>query len=843
MGRTDTVQSMQWMGSLLLCGSLLATPARGQQLAAEAGAPVDVVRESQDEDEELEFDADLLRQRGLDPKLGEYLSRGARFTPGEQRVTLVVNTQRIGEAVVRFDEEGRLCMDQALLDRAGLKSPKPSGAGGMLACDDFRRAYPATVVEKDPGMRTVTLLVPGESRQPGRGGVDGFVQGGVGGLFNYSVMATRSDGSSGASTYVAAITEAGFNAGDWIFRSRQNYTRSKEKATLDVTQSYAQRTFARWKTVVQLGELDMLSPVLPGTAFTGVQLLPEAGLQVSDGPVISGIADSTARVEVRQRGVLLYATVVDAGRFSLSGLPALSALTDVEVRVIEADGREHGFTVPAVALAGLVRPQSGYTLALGQVRNMELAPGRQPWVASASWSGALGGRGTGSVAAMAAQDYAALGSSAFLGWRHGTSINPYLLLSQARDDAGTHTGWHAGIGVQQVLGSQLSLNAGVAMQSRAYRELVDVMSIDASGGFRARYREQANVSLSWSTRWLGSISAGYSRATVFDGRPTSRASLSWGRSFPWASVSLNAERDLAQRDVPDGRRDTVEGDAYRVYLSVSVPLGGRRQARANVQHDRSGERVGLSYSDAPSDTLSYRLAVDRDSWTGRTDSSASAAWLPRYLQTSVSYTRSSLGNSSSSVLMSGGVALHGRGVTLSPYPIQDTFGIVALSDRIAGVQIGTPYGPVWTDAWGKAVVAQLTPYVTSLVEVNTNSLPRNMILDNGVVSLDAGRGAVAQLDLDARFSRRIQLLPKHPDGTALPHGTTAFRSNDDLVGMVTAAGSLFVRDAVDGEILELHLPDERVCTLSYRLDEHEDETVTMPSATVICTPGVAEASP
>jgi len=834
MGQTPTVQAATWMSGLLLCGCLLATPARGQEATAE---------EPQDEPEDddvLVFDADLLRQRGLDPKLGEYLSRGARYTPGKQTVTLMVNQQRIGQAEVTFDEEGRLCLDEALLERAALKLPKATGPGGTVACDDFRKAYPATVVEKDPGKRTVTLLVPGDSRLPGREGVGGYVQGGVGALFNYSVMTTRSDSSSGASTYVAAITEAGFNAGDWILRSRQSYTRSDEKTTFDVTQSYAQRTFARWKTVVQLGELDMLTPVLPGTSITGVQLLPEAALQVGDGPVITGIANSNARVEVRQRDVLLYVTVVEVGRFTLSGLPPLSALTDVDVKVVEADGSEHGFTVPAVALAGLVRPQSGYTVAVGRVRNVELAPGRQPWVASASWSGALGGWGTGSVAAMAAQDYTALGGSGFVGWRFGTSLSPYVLLSHAKDDEGTRRGWHAGLGLQQTLGSQLSLNAGVAMQSREYRELVDVLSATTDDTSRARYREQAHVSLSWSTRWLGSISAGYSRATVFDGRPTSRASLSWGRNFRWATVSLNAERDLAQRDVPDSRNDTVEGDAYRVYLSVSVPLGERRRARTNVQHDRSGERIGLSYTDAPSNTLSYRLGVDRDTFSGRTDTSASAAWLPRYLQTSASYTRSSLGNSSSSVLLSGGVAMHGRGVTVSPYPIQDTFGIVALSDKVSGVEISTPYGPVWTDPWGKAVVAQLTPYTTSMVEVDTASLPRNMLLDNGAISLEAGRGAVAQVDLETRYSRRIQLLPKHPDGSALPRGTTAFRTNDDLVGMVTAGGSLFVYDAVDGETLELHLPDESVCTLTYRLDEDEDENVMMPVATVTCTPGSAE---
>lgn len=828
-----------WARGMFLFGCLLAPALRCHaQVAEEEGTDT-----GDGAEEELEFDTAMLRQRGLDPKLAEYFSRGARFAPGPQTVSLVVNTQRRGDAPAVFDADGKLCMDAALLQHAGLKPPSASGPDGTLACDDFVRAWPATHIELDPSTRTVLLLVPGESRIEGKEGVAGFQRGGVAALLNYSVMGTRSDGSGGASTYVAAMSEAGFNAGDWIFRSRQNYTKSQGKAAWDITQSYAQRTFAQQKMVVQLGELDMFSPVLPGAPITGIQLLPEAALQVPDGPAITGIAESNARVEVWQRDVRVYATVVEAGRFTLTQLPPLSALTDVEVKVIEADGREHGFTVPAVALAGLVRPQSGYSFSAGQVRTVDVAPGRQPWVVGASWSGAMGGWGTGSVALMAAQDFTAVGSSLFTSWDSGTSLSPYAVLSRARDTEGRLAGWHAGLGVQQSLGTQLSLSAAVAMQSRDYREVLDVLSAASGDTLRARYREQANVALSWSTPWLGSISAGYSRATVFDGRPTSRASLSWGRNFRWATVSLNAERDLAQRDLQRNEGDTVEGDAYRVYLSVGVPLGGRRRARATVQHDRTGERTGVSMSDSLGETFSYRVGADRDSSSGRSNQSATAAWLPRYLQMSGAYSRSSTGTSSSSMMVAGGIAIHGKGVTVSPYPIQDTFGIVALGTRLAGVEIDTPYGPVWTDLWGKAVVAQLTPYVSSRVEVSQESLPRDMTLDNGVVLLEAGRGAVARIAMDTRYSRRLQLLPKLPDGSPLPRGTSAFRDNGDLAGMVTAGGSLFVRDAVDGESLEMHLPDERVCTLRYALPEKEDENVTIASATVPCTPGAMETPP
>lgn len=827
--------SQTWAGVMVLLACL---PAAARCMAADPA-----VIEAPDADDALAFDTAMLRQRGLDPKLADYFSRGARFTPGRQRVALLVNGQSRGDVTVMFDAEGALCMDAPLLEHAGLKLPRSTGPADSLACGDFTRAYPSTVLDLDPGSRTVSLIVPGDSRQEGRAGVDGFQRGGVAAVFNYSVMGTRSDGGSGSSTYVAALSEAGFNAGDWIFRSRQNYARSQGIATWDISQSYAQRTFVQQKMVVQLGELEMISPVMPGASITGVQLLPEAALQVGDGPAISGIAESTARVEVRQHGVLLYATVVEAGQFTLSQLPRLSAFTEVVVNIIEADGSEHGFTVPAVALAGLVRPQSGYTFAAGRVRNVEVVPGRQPWVASASWSGPFGRRGTASVALMAAQDFTAVGGSAYLGWTTGTSLTPYAVVSRVGDADGTLSGWQAGVGAQQTLGTHLSLNAAVAMQSRDYRELLDVMSSSVDGSTRARYREQANVALSWSTRGLGAISAGYSRAMIFDSRASSRATLSWGRSFRRATVSLNAERDLGQRDVRRGEEDAVQGDAYRVYLSVSVPLGERRRVRTNVQHDRTGERIGVSMSDVIGDTLNYRVGVDRDSWSGRTDTSATAAWLARYLQVSGAYSRSNVGSSSASLLTSGGIAVHAQGLTLSPYPIQDTFGIVALRDKAAGVEITTPYGPVWTDAWGRAVVAQLSPYVTSMVEVEPESLPRDLTLDNGLVSLEAGRGAVARIDLDTHYSRRIQLLPKRLDGTALPRGTTAFRDNGDLAGMVTAGGSLFVVDAVSGETLELHLPDQSTCTLTYTLDDKEDENVTIASATVPCQPVPAAVLP
>ncbi|MDP1189067.1 fimbria/pilus outer membrane usher protein, partial [Klebsiella pneumoniae] len=59
--------------------------------------------------------------------------------------------------------------------------------------------------------------------------------------------------------------------------------------------------------------------------------------------------------------------------------------------------------------------------------------------------------------------------------------------------------------------------------------------------------------------------------------------------------------------------------------------------------------------------------------------------------------------------LQGGVVAHATGITLSPYRIEDTFGVASVGD-IAGARITTPQGPVWTDPWGSAVIAGLPAY-------------------------------------------------------------------------------------------------------------------------------------
>lgn len=71
----------------------------------------------------LTFDVDILRQRGIDPKLAEIFRHRPRFLPGESSAVLTVNGTTRGRVKVRFDEAGTLCADRPFQRQAGLILP------------------------------------------------------------------------------------------------------------------------------------------------------------------------------------------------------------------------------------------------------------------------------------------------------------------------------------------------------------------------------------------------------------------------------------------------------------------------------------------------------------------------------------------------------------------------------------------------------------------------------------------------------------------------------------------------------------------------------------------------
>ncbi|MCF5543519.1 fimbria/pilus outer membrane usher protein [Pseudomonas salomonii] len=769
------------------------------------------------------FDAQTLHQRGIDPQLASLLLAAPRFAAGRHTVNLRVNGQRRGRQDLTFDPQGNLCFDRALLDAANLVAPSDT-----VGCEDFLAQYPQALVEPDPATLTVSLVVPTEALRPVQQDISGYETGGFAGLLNYDLSGFYNRFGDDASRFGSANTEVGFNAGDWIVRSRQVQTWQDGLSRSTHLEAYAQRTFASHQAVLQAGQINLYNPVLSGAQITGVQVLTEHALQEQgEGALIQGIANSPAQVEVRQNGALIHSTVVPAGPFTLNDVRRLNTRSDVEVTVKESVGGERRFTVPA-AMLGLGLPAPGYSVAAGRVRNVGDAKGDDPWVVSAGWTGALHPQLTLGTGVLAASEYRSAGAS--LGWLPWLDSQIQLSTQLSNSQA-----WEKVSGVQtdlswsQRLGEQWSISAANSWRSVGYRELEEsTYERDDSPGRNSerrnsRYRDQQSLNLGWSHPLLGAFSAGVSRSANFAGDSSSRALASWGTSIGAVSLSASAEWQMGGSQQQDNA----------VYFNVSVPLGESRRMRSWVRNSGGENRTGLGVTEQIDDQLSYRVSAEHDSSDHQVETTLGVSALPRYSQLDFSYSRSDAERSSYQGGARGGVVLHSDGMTFSPYPVRDTFALVSVGD-MSGIKLSTPSGPVWTDWQGQAVVPQVAAYGRSPVEVQTRSLPRNADINNGLAMISAGRGAVDRVEFGVGLTRRMLLTVSNDQGAPLPAGASVSTASGEFVTLVQDGSQVFLPNVLEQPTLWITTPQGGRCELRYELPGKADPSVYFETAPARC---------
>lgn len=780
------------------------------------------------------FDLNLLKSRGIDPQVVDYLRQAPRFAAGTRRISLQVNGNPRGNLDARFDSEGQLCFDKALLDQAGLKLPKADLASG--ACDDFLARYPQARTNLRPAREEVELVVPTAALRAEQDSAY-YHQGGVAGLLNYDLFGQTNEFSGKRSNYYSASTEVGLNADDWIVRSRQNYAVQNQKRRAENLYTYVQKTFVDHQTLVQAGQINVANSVFPGASITGLQVLPEQALRASNrqGATVSGIAQSQARVEVRQAGALIYTTLVPPGPFSLPDVPLLNSNTDLDVKVIETNGESRRFSVPAASLVQFNSSAPGYSFAAGKVRTFNTKGALAPTVVTGTGGWQATPTDLLSVGVMTADnDYNAIAWSLASQLDADTSFNLRNTFSRAgRQQVNGH---EISAALSTRFSERLSGNINTTRRSAGYRNLQDTTySLKQQRRYDPRL-DQYGAGLAWGDPVLGGFGLGYSTSTSVGGNKSEYLTASWNKTFDHFSASANVERTFGQRtrSTNDRRGQRSNREETAVYLSVSVPLGGGRNVRSYANKRNGVTRMGTTFNDNSNEYAGYSLSAERNLQSRQDDLSASANLLPRYTSVNLGYSRSGNDSTSYNGQFRGGVALHGDGVTFSPYQLQDTFAVASVGN-IPGVKLDTPSGPVWTDGSGRAVVAQLPAYQRSNVQVRTTSLPRNLDLQNGHKTVMAGRGSVQTLDFPVVTTRRVLLTIVDPHGAALGKGMPVFGEADRFVTTTVEGGKAFITNHDIEKPLTLRMADGDLCRLGFKLPEQPELDVYFEKAQAICT--------
>lgn len=824
------------------------------------------------------FDREMLISRGIDPKLAAMFNEKARFLPGLHKITLFVNGNNLGSVPARFDEHGQLCFDPHLMDKAGLMLPANRPAAqlgaevaepGMLQnaqargrdaldtaltastgafsawadttseaattppqtagnqCVDFIAAYPQTDVDLRPNREEVRLAVPASALKPLEQDFSGYSSGGVAAILNYDALKTQSQFSGITSDFTTINTEAGLNLGDWSVRSRQTFTDQNGKRTTDQVYTYAEHSFVPFKSVLQVGQVNLFNPVLAGASITGVQVVPDSALraQTARGATIEGIATTAqARVEVKQDGILIYSTVVPAGPFQLNDVPLLRPNANVDVTVFETDNSQSTFSLPAASLRQVELTTTGLSVAAGKVRNINDSAGvAEPLVVSAGNDWLISPGDKLSAGVMLAQDYGAVGTILDHVLSQDTRLSVSTNLSQASTLG--KSGVESSLALSSRLTERLAVNGALTRQTAGYRALMDtVQSTAEQEDFAGAERTQFNLGANWNSPTYGGFGMNFMQSLNTDNAWDRTLSLSWGKTIAGVSINASVQHDISG-DIPNS-----------AYLSVSIPLGPRRSLRTFASRTSAAQQqVGTTYNETVNDMLNYSLTVgqqlgtdsDKDMTLG-----GNVSALPRYAQVSAGYTDNGSHSSNYNLGASGGLVLHANGLTASPYQVQDTFGIVSVGED-AGVKLFTGSGPIWTDAAGQAVLARLPAFSASQVEVMSYTLPRNADIDNGYKRVAAGRGSVNYLKFNVSKVRRVLLSATDAQGRPLAKGSAVFDAADKFVTVVLDEGKIYLHDLSQPD-LKVSLQGGRECHLSFQVGDAPDSDSLFEQAPALC---------
>lgn len=350
----------------------------------------------------------------------EAVEQGYAILPGIYSFAIHINQEKVDQRELRFDKNVKNevvpCLDAKFLKDYGvLWNASEQHAQDAGTCLDITQHYPNATLSFDAGLQRLDLSIPqvNLTYQP-RGYIPPklYNQGMNAVLLNYNINGTYSTFNNRSDYgYLSALLNGGFNLGAWRYRNQSNYIQqSHSKDRWQTISNRLERDILPWRSRLEIGDSYTNSDVFDSYGFRGVQLssddqqLPYS-LQ-NFAPVIRGVAVTNARVEVRQNGYVIYTTNVAAGAFEIQDLISATDSGDLEVRVIESDGRIKTFFQPYSAVPKMLRKGIWkYQLTAGQYRSSGTSDNYRPSFVQATVARGMNNVITPYVGVLAAEDY------------------------------------------------------------------------------------------------------------------------------------------------------------------------------------------------------------------------------------------------------------------------------------------------------------------------------------------------------------------------------------------------------------------------------------------------------
>ena len=754
------------------------------------------------------------------------------ITPGTYRADVVLNQQWRAREDVTFvteasSQETQLCLDAQSLSRYGVDIWKVAMAAAEgkterlpegRFCAPLSRYIPDATMNFDMGNQELTLTVPQiyEQRQA-RGYVDPsqWDAGTTAATVSYNANAYTNTGSTNYSSGYLGINAAA-HKGSWhLYHQGALNVSSFGGSSYQAAATYLQHDLPAWREQVTAGDLFTSGEMFDSVRVRGVRLATEDRMlpqsQRGFAPVVRGVAETNARVVVRQNGYVIYETSAAPGPFVIDDLYPTGYGGDLHVEVTEADGRVKRFVVPFSTVTQLLRPGvDRWSATVGKVTGLNLQDA--PNILQGTYQRGL----TNILTAYGGVTLASGYRSVLAGGALNTNVGAFSFdVTQAQQSV---SGRDTSNGVSMRVGYNKNIiDTGTNFAVAAYRystngfvglsDMVAVRDAAARGlptDFVLRQRSRVDLNLAQSLgEKAGSLNVSASMRNYWSGGG-SQLDYTVGYSNRWRNLtySFTAQRTRESllkpgpwsdfnNQIPgaidnpspslDTRWDT------RFFFTVSIPLGTKATSPTvsathnQSQRDGSNSQVTLSGNAGENQRIGYGVTAGRSD--GSETLSANARYNGAYGQVGANYSQGS-GYRQVGVGASGGLVVHGGGVTFAP-TLGDTIGLVYAPDA-AGARVSNGQGAV-VDRKGYAVVSNLNPYELNTVTLDPKGMAAGTELKSTTVSVAPRAGSVVKLTYETKAGRAVIIDSQKPDGQPLPFGAEVLDDQGTNVGVVGQA--------------------------------------------------------
>jgi outer membrane usher protein len=621
----------------------------------------------------------------------------------------------------------------------------------------------------------------------------------------------------------------GININGWMFRHSGAWKWNKNYgSSYSVFSNNLQHDITPLRSRLLIGDANSSGTMFNTFMFRGVQLatseqmLPDS--QRGYAPVVRGIAQTNARVRIKQNGSLIYETTVPPGEFAIDDIYPSGYGGDLNVTVTESDGRESSFVVPYASVSEMIRPGSyRYSTLLGTLRNHGV--GYTPKIFQATVQHGINNWLTGYSGLLSTGDYYA----GLLGGAIGTSIGAFALdITGARFDDGTSA--QNGISVRAsyskfitATNSSISL-AAYRFSSSGYLDLsnavqlVDYHRQNKSEWTNLLNRPQNRLTVTLNQR-LGEKGGNFYTSGYVENY--------WNKSGSDVQYQLGYTNNYRSLNygLSVNRAKTGGYSETQYLLSFSMPLG--RSAHApyiNSYTTRSDDGVssqlGLSGMLGERDQFNYNLGLARDD-NGEGSGTFSGSYRFNNTQLKGSYAK---GNNYHSYTagMNGSIVVLPDAFIASPYT-GDTLAVVRAKGAEGASIEGYP--GVIVNSFGYALVPYLTPYHINKIAINPEGMPLDTELETSIKQVVPRAGAIVKVDYPTKQGQAVLIRAQLPNGEALPFGASVKTDDGRDVGVVAQGGQMYIR--LDESINHLQVswgPASRyTCLFDVKITENTDE--------------------